>query len=231
MDELTLIQSILTILAAAAIYIYLVASVYPWLTMHAACRRGKPCSDRGLRRVRFPEGRGVVYQPDLRVRHYVPQYAIFTREGNKYIRLCVDSRVQYIRYDVIALDRRGRLLDVLEVSERLTAEGATRAVRLPTATAYARVIPRRVDGEYVGKEVIVGYSLVGTAVFGALTVLTTVLVGYLLHGELAYLLTELSGMPPISMGRTVVISALLGVLYAAWAVLMHYLHAFRRINR
>lgn len=231
MTEFALIQSILTVLAAAVIYVYLVASVYPWLTMHLALRRGKPYSDRGLRRVRFPEGRGVVCCPDPRVRRYVPKYALFTSEGNKYIRLCVDRRVNYIRYDVVTLDRRGRLLDVLEVSERLTAEGTTRAVRLPAATAYARVIPRQVDGEYMDREVIVGYSLVGTAVFAALTVLTTVLVGYLLHGELTYLLTEMGGLPPVSLGRTLGISALLGVLCAAWAVLMHYLHALRRINR
>jgi hypothetical protein len=139
--------------------------------------------------------------------------------------------VNFIRYDVVTFDAKGRLLDVLEVSERLTSEGNTRAVRLPTATAYAAVIPRQVDGEPVGKDASVGYSIVGTAIYGGLTVLTTVFVGYMLHTELTYLLTSLYNRTPESLGRTLIVSLLVGIACAAWMVLMHYLHAIRKIDR
>ena len=227
METVYIIQSILTILVAVGIYVFLVASVYPWLTMHLAWRGKHPYTDRGLARVKFPTGRGIICQPDIRVRPYVPQYALFVREGKKYIRLQVHPRTNYIRYDVVTFDRRGKLLDVLEVAERLSSRGSTRAVRLPTATAYASVIPRQVDGEYVGKDLIIGYSLVGTVVYAALTVVTTVLVGNLLHGELAFLLENMT----VSRGAALVLSTLLGTLLAGWTVLMHYLHAARRINR
>jgi hypothetical protein len=227
MEVLSYIQSGITILAAIGIYIYLVASVYPWLTMRPAPRKKFPLPDRGLTRVKFPEGRGMICEPDLAVRRYVPRYALLVRDGKKYIRLQVHERVNYIRYDVLAFDRRGRLLDVLEVAERLASEGATRAVRLPAATAYARVIPRKVDGEYVGEGIVVGYSVGGTIAYAALTVVTTVLVGYLLHGEVAYLLENLT----TPLGGTLLRSALLGILTAGWMVLMHYRHAARKINR
>ena len=231
MAELTLIQSILTVFAVAVIYVYLVVSVYPWLTMHPVWRKNRTYSDKGLLRVKFPEGRGVIYRPDLRVCRYVSQYALFTSEGNKYVRLRVDRRVNYIRYDVVTFDRRGRLLDVLEVSERLTSEGSTRAVRLPAATVYACVIPRKVDGEYVGKGIAVGYSPVGIGIFMGLTVLTTVVAGYVLHNELSYILSQMTDRPTVDLGRTLLASVLLGMTCAAGVVLLHYRHAIRRINR
>ncbi|MBO5511072.1 MAG: hypothetical protein J6B24_04995 [Clostridia bacterium] len=230
-DVTSLLQSLATVLTVTVIYVYLIASVYPWLTMHLAWRKRMPYSDRGLLRVKFPEGRGVICEPQPRVKRYIPKYALFTMDGCKYIRLRVHRRVNFIRYDVVTFDRKGRLLDVLEVSERLTSEGNTRAVRLPTATAYAAVIPRQVDGEPVGREASVGYSLVGTAVYGGLTVLTTVFVGYMLHSELSYLLTSLTNRTPESFGGTLVVSLLVGIACAAWMVLMHYLHAVRKINR
>ncbi len=231
MTEISLIQSILTILAMAVIYVYLVASVYPWLTMHLAWCQKKTCPDRGLLRVRFPEGRGVVCEPSPRVRRYIPRYALFTSEGSKYIRCRVDRRVNYIRYDVVTFDRRGRLLDVLEVAERLSSEGATRAVRLPTDTAYACVIPRKVDGEYLGKEMAVGYAPLGIGIFTGLTVLTTVFVGNVIHGELTYIFSELGGMEPTGLGGVLFASVLLGTVCAGWVVFMHCLHAIRKINR
>ena len=226
---------ILAILLAAVltvIYVYLVASVYPWLTMHLTWRKSKAYTDRGLLRVRFPEGRGVVYEPDLRVRRYVPKYALFTAEGKKYVRLRVDRRVNYIRYDVVTFDRRGRLLDVLEVAERLTSAGSPCAVRLPSATAYAAVIPRRVDGEYTGKDMAVGYSPVGIAVYTGLTVLTTVVIAFLLREELPSLVYYgEDSIAYYNAGATLLLSLLLGVVNSLWVVLMHYLHALRKINR
>ena len=226
MEVLSYIQSGLTILAAVCIYVYLVSSVYPWLTMHLAWRKKYPCADRGVKRVKFPTGRGMVCEPDLRVRRYVPRYALFVSDGIKYIRMQTHPRVNYLRCDVVTFDRRGRLLDVLEVAERLTSEGITRAVRLPTATAYACVIPRQVDGEYTGEELTVGYSLRGTVICAALITVTTAMVGALLHGELSFLLNDLT----VSLTAAVALSTLLGLLMAGWILLMHYRHAARRIN-
>ena len=67
----------------------------------------------------------------------------------------------------------------------------------------------------------------GTVICSALIIATTILVGGLLHGELAYLLNDMT----VSRPAAVVLSALLGMLMAGWVVLMHYRHAARRINR
>lgn len=229
------IQDVVTVLAAIFIYVYLVSSVYPWLTMHLAWKQKRGSrivrGDRGLLRVKFPEGRGVIYEPDPRVRRYISKYALFAKDGCKYIRCRVDSRIAYIRYDVATFDRRGRLLDVQEVSERLTAEGETAAVRLPTRTAYACVLPRQVDREYVGREMTVCYSPTGIGIFTGLTVVTTVAIAYLLHNSLTYIMTGLTFMEGESFTATLLVSVLLGAICAEWVVLMHYLHSVRTLNR
>ena len=227
MDALYTIQSTATVIIALCLYVYLVASVYPWLTMRLAMRKQWAATDRGIRRVKFPEGRGVIYRPDLKVQRYVPAYALLTTEGKKYIRLQVHPLVNYIRYDVATFDAKGKLLDVQKVAERLTTRGATRAVRLPTATACATVIPRRVDGEYLSREYAVGYSTAGTLICSALTLLTTLAVAYLIHGELTSLLEGMT----VSLGKALLLSLPVGALTAGWIALMHRRHATRKINR
>ena len=231
---LSALLSAVTVMVAIVVYVYLVSSVYPWLCMHAVWiknRKGYPRGDRGVRRVRFPEGRGVVYEPHPALRRYVPHYALYTRNDQKYIRLSLHPQTAYIRYDVAVFNSRGRLLEVLEVSERISEEGVSRSVRLPDRTAYACVVPRQVDGEYVGREVTVGYSLAGTIVLTVLTVATTVMMGYTLHGEFNYVMTELMGLEPISLPRTLLVSLLTGVACAAWVLFMYYLHTIRKLNR
>lgn len=234
MENLSLILPLITVPIVMGIYVYLVSSVYPWLCMHAVRvypRKGLRGGDRGIRRVRFPEGHGVVYEPHPTVRRYVPRYALFTRNGQKYVRLNVHEKTAFIRCDVLLFNSRGRLIEVLEISERLTSEGSTRPVRLPDRTAYACVIPRRVDGEYTCQDVAVGYSPVGAAALAVLTVATTVAVGAYMHGELTYLLTALTHKEPPSLLPTLLVSALLGALCAAWMLLMYYLHTVRKLNR
>ena len=232
MTELFIILALLLAIVLTVLYVYLVASVYPWLTMHLTWRKRKPFTDRGLLRVKFPTGRGVVYEPDPRVRRYVSKYALFTSEGKKYIRLRVDQRINYIRYDVVAFDRRGRLLDVLEVSERLASAGSPRAVRLPTATAYASVIPRKIDGEYTGKDMAVGYSPIGIRGPVTLEDFGNIFIAFLIRNEIPNLLYYGDNfIGYYSAGSTLALSVLLGVVNSLWVVLMHYLHALRKINR
>ena len=233
---LSVLLSAVTVMVAIVVYVYLVSSVYPWLCMHAVWIKrgqGSPRGDRGVRRVRFPDGRGVVYEPHPALRRYVPSYALYTHNDQKYIRLSLHPKVAYIRYDVAVFNYRGRLLEVLEVSERISGEGVSRSVRLPERTAYACVVPRQVDGEYVGRDATVGYGIRGMGVYLALSTVTAVIVGYVLHGSVFGILDAVwRGSWEIrSLGATLAASALLGILGAAGVLLTHELHRRRVINR
>lgn len=231
------IQKIAVAVVAVPVYVYLLVSVYPRLIMRLTEVRGRrpieaSCGDRGRRRVLFPEGRGTVYEPAPAVRRYMPAYALFVREGATYMRCRIHPRIAYIGYDVLAFDRRGRLMDAVRVSERITAEGYTRAVRLPTNTAYARVILRQVDGVYTGKEKAVAYAPVGVAVYAGLTVLTTVVVGWLLYDGLNTVMSDLLPFAQrMSAISALLIAFLVGALTAAGMLGLFYMHTKRVLNK
>ena len=229
-------ESILTVLVALIVYLYLTVSVLPRLVLRpvrkAAGGGRAPIGDRGLRRVTFPEGRAVVYRPSPASCRYLRYYALIRRDGCTYIKCRIHPQVAHIRYDVAAFDRNGRLLDVLSVSERISEQGCTRMVRLPRATAYACVTLRKADGVYVGGEITVGYSLVSMGIYAALCGVTAAVFGAVMQGTLAETIPTLPGWGEVSgTGATVLLSALAGILCAAGILTMYYFHTKRVMNK
>ena len=229
-------ESILTVLVALIVYLYLTVSVLPRLVLRpvrkAAGGGRAPIGDRGLRRVTFPEGRAVVYRPSPASCRYLRYYALIRRDGCTYIKCRIHPQVAHIRYDVAAFDRNGRLLDVLSVSERISEQGCTRMVRLPRATAYACVTLRKADGVYVGGEITVGYSLVSMGIYAALCGVTAAVFGAVMQGTLAETIPTLPRWGEVSgTGATVLLSALAGLLCAAGILTMYYFHTKRVMNK
>lgn len=260
-DILYFAEGLMPLLVALPLYFYLILRVYPHFTLRLRgddrvtdpdlplsaagillrLRRrfsrvdpktDPTAGDRGRRRVTFKDGRAVVYEPTPAVRRYVPAYALIKEEGRVHLLLRLNPKVAYIRYDVLCFDSRGRLLDLLQVSERVTAAGESRPVRLPTATAYTRVVPRQVDKMYEDHSVVAVYSLVGMAVYGALVTLTTAAVGFLWH---SFLWSRLSTLPFGSAGMpattALILSLLLGLLISAALLGLYHRHIRRRVNR
>ncbi len=229
----TCISAGATALVAGVAYLYLLVSLYPRLTLRWVWRGDAHLGDRGLRRVVFPEGRAVVYAPAPKIRRFVSQYALIRREEGVFIRCKLHERIAYLRYDVAAFDAKGQLLDVLRVSERVTVGGSTREVRLPRRTAYATLILRRVDGMYEGRDASVGYGMRGMGVYAALSAVTAALVGWILHTSISDILGVVwrGSWELRSLGVTLVVSALLGLLGASGVLLSHELHRRRVINR
>ena len=83
-----------------------------------------------------PEGYATVYRPAPRACTYLHRYALIRRDGSTFIKCRIHEGIAYIRYDVAAFSAKGKLLDVISVSERVTQRGYTRSVRLPRMTAY-----------------------------------------------------------------------------------------------
>lgn len=233
---LTYIECIVTVPVALAVYLYLVASVFPRTVLRLVWRGGGSrelsAGDRGLRRMVFPGGRAVLYRPSPKACRYLRQYALIRREGCTYVKCRIHPDIAHIRYDVATFDRRGRLLDVLSVSERVAERGYTRTVRLPRDTAYACVTLRKADGVYTSREVTLGYSYLSMGIYAALCAAVSVAVGLVLQGCLAGACYFLPGFGEArSVGGTAVISALLGLLCAAGILLLHYLHSVKGLNK
>lgn len=234
MEIWTVVSNIAVALAAMAAYLYLLGFLYPRFTLRLTRKGDLSLGDRGLRRVTFPGGRAVIYAPSPKIQRYISRYALVKRENGVFIQCRIHSRIAYLRYDVVTFDRRGRLLDVLRVSERITVSGQTRMVRLPGETAYATLTLRRVDGVYVSREAVVGYGLLGMGIYLALSTVTATAVGALLHGSISEMLTVMMGRQVWeirSLGATLAASALLGLLGSVCVLLLHELHRERVINK
>ncbi len=178
-----LIERILVALLAVVLYFYLLCSVYPSLCFKIVWKGDRSLA-RGIRRVRFEGGRGVIYIPALEVRKYMPKYAVFAKDGAKYLQCELDLNVNFLRYDVVSFDINQKLLDHVSVSEYTNGKGYTQALPLPTATAYAYVIPRKIDGMYESREKAFTHSRAGMWRYFILSVITTVIVSVFLRAGL-----------------------------------------------
>jgi hypothetical protein len=222
-----------------AVYLYLVSSVYPMFTLRLEWRAptkerfslrrlwsnrnaSPPPGDRGERKLVFPGGRAMIYLPAPKYRRYIQRYALVKRDGCTYIRCRIHEKIAHIRYDVVTFDVKGRFLDVLHVSERITETGCTAAVRLPRNTAYACVTLRKADGMYEGNDVSTGYSVKWIMIYTVLSVVTALLAATILYRSVSEILYEffyLEGSP----ATTLVIAGVLGAVHAAWIVLRYHL--------
>lgn len=241
------VKDALIILVALAALLYLTASIYPRLFLQMVWkkdRRGPLLGDRGVRKLTFPEGRAIVYEPALAYRRFIRRYALIKREGCTYIQCRVHDSIRHIRYDVASFDKRGRLLDVLSVGERITEAGQTQPVRLPRETAYTAVTLRKADAMYENRKGFLHHSPVGMALYAGLTVATVMGVALVLRHCLHDIMSTIpldyyiriegvkfSEIRVTDMGTTLVASALIGLVIAAWGLFMHYIHASKVMNR
>ena len=249
MEEIVLlIGNGLTVPVALAVCLYLVVSVYPRLTLRLVWRapteakfsirtlfKGRtkrpllPPGDRGIRKLVFPGGRAIIYEPAPKYRRYIRNYALIKQDGCTYIKCRIHSQIAHIRYDVAAFDGKGRLLDVLNVSERITEQGYTRFVRLPRATAYACVTLRKADGMYTGRDVMAGYSVASIIVYTGLSVVTAMITALILYNSMAeiFSLGNMTG----NKALTLITSAVLGAVCAEWIVFRHYIHNIKGMSK
>ncbi len=217
------IENAVVLMIALTLYLYLVPSVFPQLTlkpMWKATRRGKAqLEERGVRKLVFPEGRAIIYEPAPKIRHFIHRYALIKQDGCMYIKCRVHDRVAFIHYDVAAFNRAGRLLDVLSVSERILEQGHTRTVRLPRETAYVSVTLRKVDKMYLDRSVTLKLSPAGVWTCVVLTALAAMALGFVANRTINAMLAPWPLRVGISnLGVTLVFAAIFGVLNALWIV-------------
>ncbi len=129
----------------------IVSALLPRLFLRSCSARDVSC-DRGIRRVKEPEGRSILYEPAPEQRKYVRQYILSERRGKKVIVCRIDESLSYLDYDVALFDRFDRAFKVLNVRELIERKGYTKEVELPAATSYAALTVNEADGERAGKE-------------------------------------------------------------------------------
>ena len=131
-------------ITSIVLYVYLFSVIIPKGIMRIKLKYQGTC-DRGLKKFIYPNGRCVLYEPELLIRKYIPLYALYTEDGYKYLKCKATERVSYLRYDVYAFDNRNKLIDIIGVAEAIGADRYTDNVSLPPATSYVRLVVRGVQ--------------------------------------------------------------------------------------
>ncbi len=225
------VEKCLISLFAVIGYFYLVCSFIPHLTLRPVWRRAAGRA-RGLMRVSFDAGRGVVYETDPHVRRYMQKYALVLSDGYKFLQCCINPQIHYLRYDVATFDRGGKLLDIVRVCERPTEPGLTRRLPLPSETSHAYVILRCVDGMYRNKERIIRYSPLRVCLFFLLNVLSTVAASILLYDSVVQIWALCYPSYPRAEWIPVLLTAVvMGVICAGVTLLRHRRRIGKAVNQ
>ena len=156
-------MSILLVLGVV-LYLILTATLLPKI-VKTYCTI-KKSTDRGLKKYVYPEGRGIVYEPHPSVRKYVPTYILFTNDGCKYLKCKLDISVKQMAYSVVMFNRKNRVVDVIDVLEKVNASGETSPVLLDPRTSYIRLVPTCVNGKYFNQKSIICCRLWRLFIYG-----------------------------------------------------------------
>lgn len=226
----SLIANIIIALMSVVIYVLLISGVYPRLFVKWQTK--KKIRDRGLEKYIFPEGRSVVYEPELKARKYIKQYALLCQDGNKYIKCFVNTKLRYIKYDVLVYNNMNELVDVIAVSEKLSSQEYSRAVPLPGATSYVSVVLRCADNMYVNEEEATTYSLRHMGMFAGAVTVTTVIESLVVQA-CAEKIWDCFYRPQtfVQPGPILVKTIIAGIVCSALIVLTYYMRAKRVINK
>ena len=109
---------------------------------------------RGLKKIVYPDGRAVVYEPHPAVRKYVNKYLLFTMDGYKYLQSKVGAGVKSYTASIVVFDNRNRVIDNFDISE-VVGSSLTHPVRLHHKTSHVAYVLTSVNGKALDRKSVV----------------------------------------------------------------------------
>lgn len=215
---------VIILIFSMILYVSFVAKIIPYFLLRPAYDV-RDRGDRGLKRFVFEGGRAITYSPSFKAKKYVKQYVLSSNDGEKYIKCRIDKRIFSMKYDVVAFDSNGKVLETVQISEPIAYSGMTKAALLPADTSYVRVIVKEVNGTIVPDSCEMEYSYTRVGAFLLSSVLLTVAEALTLRSVTIFfadmLLSYTDKIGRSSPVTTVIVAALLGAALGALIVLFH----------
>lgn len=115
----------------------------------------KKSNDRGVKKYIYPNGRGVAYEPHPKMRKYINRYLLFTDNGYKYIKCKLDKNVNSLNYSVVMFNNQNKIIDVIDVNEKIISGSETKEILIHQDTSYASLVLNSVNGEVFDHEPII----------------------------------------------------------------------------
>lgn len=196
----------------ASVYVFIVSRFMPHFLFDPDCKKMKMV-DRGLKKYIFPEGRGVLYEPDMKYRRYINKYLLFEYKGKKYIKCRIADDVDSLRYEVALFDNKNRLIKIVDVAENIVNRCETKSTPIPQNTSYASIVLKKVN-ETQGFDTLKSFSIKKISIFSLITVAMTVAYGLLIRRLILFVDSSFGGNFAMNIGVNVISSLMIGVLVA-----------------
>ena len=176
---------------------------------------------RGLKKMVYPEGRAVVYEPHPSVRKYINKYLLFTVDGYKYLQSKIGEGVKTYTASIVVFDSKNRVIDNFEITENVSTS-LSQPVKLHHKTSHIAYILTSVNGaELPETEYMVVNASSAPVYFFAVTALVMLQFVHAIYtiNEIAWLIsreTVLSVgyaffiLPSVAIGALCLVTALLG---------------------
>lgn len=143
----------MVLIISVLVFTALIAAVLPRIFLKASSSHAVPC-DRGLKKIREPDGESILFESAEAARRYLRQY-ILSRRGGKKVLVCrLEENVCYLDYDVLIFDRCGKMFQALNVKEIVEKRGYTQQVELPGRTSYVTLAINEVNDKKISEKVI-----------------------------------------------------------------------------
>jgi len=223
-----IIETILSVSALAsafiltsAIYVFFVSRFLPKMLLSPKYSHKMP-SDRGLKKYLFPKGRAVVYKPSCGVSEYVDQYILQSKSGEKSIVCKVNDKVEKIKYDVSAFDVGGKLIDIIQVEEKLKFTNITAETELPLDTAYVGIVVKEINGEILKDAPKLSFSAIKLGIFFVICIILSVIESLFARGLIAkviYLIDDSADI--VGGGASLLLGIAVGAVLSGLVFLLH----------
>ena len=220
----SLVAHIIIVIMSVIIYVLLVSGLYPRLVVK--WEPSRKLRDRGLEKYIFPNGRSVIFEPEMKMRKYIKQYALLSQDGRKYIKCFVNDKIRYLKYDVLVFNNADELVDVVTVSEKLSGKEYSKAAPLPDSTSYVSVVLRVADKMYSDGESVTRCSKKSMIMLVGLVMITSIVESLVLQ-KCADVIWDCFYKPQNFVdGRNIFMKALIaGVICSALIVLSYCMRA------
>lgn len=149
--------------------------------------------DRGLRRYVFKGGRGIVYATIPSYHKVIDKYVLYEKSGGKYVKCNVLKNVSSLKYQIHMFNAESKLIDLLEVEEKLISPCQTSNIKVHPNTAYIRLVIKKVNGKAFDDVKITKLKKSSIVLFSLASLVVTVFEAFILRYAVFEIIKRLNG--------------------------------------
>ena len=222
------ISSAILLIVFCLTYVFLITKPLSYFLLSPSYKK-HTATDKEIGKYKFPDGRGIVYEPNDEYKAYLEKYVLFTYKNQKYIKCKLSSNVTSLKYEIAVFNPKGRLIRVLELAESIAQKGSTQTVALPDDTAYARVSLRSVN-DREAFPTLRRTSSAKICTFSIIAIAMTIALGIVARMTVTSVFELLNKQVSIDLGANLVLSFVIGALVSFLCLMIHKKQIFGENN-